>query len=866
MSNRLAFLLCVVAAACSAQARHPGYAHYRFRISNPEFAKPGGFALYDEHEDDLTPKVASTKGADASDPWVRIDFNEPVRAGFYAWWTADDSSSLRPRGARAAWRFQGSADSENWIDLDARAGYPVPTNCNFRVGPFGCPPPEEEPVDAVDPFMGTGTDMMGREGCGGMSHPGARVPFGMTQVVADTPRRDSSNYLFYDTRIEGISCTRLNGVGYYGDFGNFLVCPTVDLREIFPYKAISEYSHSRERAEPGYYATFFDRFGVFAEMTATARGAMMRFTYPETDTADIVIDLARRIALKSHWSVHSRQSAKVVAANRLEGEMFYSMLDGGWGKGDGKSQYRMFFVCEFSRPLDDVLFYDGNVAKPGFTSYEGSNVVFAARFRAAKDDQILLKVAFSYTDMEGARKNFAADFPASGFDFDSVRASAKDAWRDALDVITVKGGTPRDRAVFESCLFFAMHDPRVVADVDGRYRAADKVFQSNDFAYRTIFSGWDVFRSEIPLLGLIRPKDLSDTVNSLMATMEANGRNWLPVWDIFGCDSACMLGNPAIPTILEAYVEGIKTFDAKKALAASRSSMEERGNGSLGYKQYSLSHTVEYAYNDWCTGRLADFICSKNTARYHYARSLFYKNCWCDEVDWFRARHKGGWAEWKGLTKWNQGTAESNPYQQGWFVPHDPEGLAGLLGGERRFVERLEEFMSLTPGPFDEDFSLYYFHSNEPVHLIPFLFHHADRPDLTQKWTRRICANLYDIGSRGLCGAEDEGQMSAWYVLASMGLHPACPGAGVWMVTSPVFDEVRIRLDPAYYKGKSFTIRALNNSPRNIYIQRARLNGKALNRLWLRYGEVTAGGVLELEMGPTAPNFAWHRPPNPLTE
>ncbi len=892
----------------TANARHPGYTHYRFKIDavgpsphgGVDCVQMGELRFYDEHEQDITGSACgigwgakrsfpgegpqhvfdivcgekawtnkwcdeSPSRGEMSNLWFRIDFPAPRRVMSYAWWTANDAISRCHWRDPVSWRVQGSEDMKTWTDLDVRVDYLVPTNRNFRVGPFGCPPPEECAVDAVDPFMGTGHDMMGRSGRGGMSHPGARVPFGLTQVVADAPWRDSVDYMFPDTTTEGFACTRLNGVGFYGDFGNFLVRPTVDLRDTFLDKAVSRFSRSRERAEPGYYATFLQRFKVFAEMTATARGAMMRFTYPDTDKADICIDLARRIALKSAWSRHGRQSARVVGRNRLEGEMFYSMLDGGWGKGRGKSQYRMFFVCELSQPLNDVLFYDGDRPQPGATEYAGSNVVFTARFRAKSAEPVLLKVAFSYTDLEGARRNFAADFPGTGFDFEGTRRRAMDAWRDALDVVTVKGGTPRDRAVFESCLFFAMQDPRIVADVDGRYRAGDKVYQSSDFAYRTVFSGWDVFRSEMPLLALIRPKDVSDTVNSLMATMDANNRKWLPVWDIFGCDSACMLGNPAIPTILDAYAEGIRTFDAERALAASRSTMAVRGNGTLGYTHASMSHTLEYAYDDWCVGRLAEHLGKMEVAREHYAKSLAYTNCWSKEVDWMRSRMKdGGWMPWKGLTEWWQGTAECNPYQQGWFVPHDPDGLIKLMGGKKRFAERLDEFMSLTPSRFEEN--LYYFHSNEPVHLVPFMFHFADRPDLTQKWTRRICADFYDIGSRGLCGPEDEGQMTAWYVLASIGLHPACPGAGVWMITSPVFDEVVIKLDPAYFKGGTFTIRARNNSPENVYVQRAALNGKPLDRAWLRYDEVTSGGVLELEMGPTVPNCTWHSPPNSLTE
>ena len=805
----------------------------------------------------------SPQFGEVSNLWLRVDYPTAQRVTSYAWWTANDAVSACHWRDPVSWRLQGSDDGRAWLDLDVRADYDVPTNRNFRVGPFGCPPPVAAAVDAVDPFIGSGTDLLDRPGYGGMCHPGARVPFGLTQIVADSPVRDSADYQYWHPVTEGFACTRLSGVGYYGDFGNFLVRPTVGLRNTFGNRAETSFAHKSEVAEPGYYSTFLGRWCIRAETTATRHGGMMRFTYPATQEAIVAIDLARRIALRQSVSVHSRQKAWLAAPNVLEGEMFYSERDGGWGRGEGRSSYPMFFRCESSRPFDDVLFYEGGTACPGARELAGSNVVFTTRWSTAGDDPVTLKFAFSYANVEGARRNLAADFPEGGFDFDGTRRRAKEAWRKALDVMKVEGGTPRDRAVFASCLFFALQDPRDVSDVDGHYPVGGKVACSTNFAYRTVFSGWDVFRSEMPLLSLICPRDVSDTVNSLMATMEGNNRAWLPVWDIFGCNSSCMLGNPAIPVILDAYVRGIRTFDAAKALEMCRSTMKVRGNGSRGYVPWAMSETLEYAYNDWCVGRLAELLERPEVAQTHYAAALNYTNCWDRSVGWMRSRARdGGWMQWKGLLVFNQGTTESNPNQQGWFVPHDPYALIKLVGGDEKFTARLDKFIADAPGSFTSN--PYYNHSNEPVHLAPFLFHYAGRPDLTQKWTRRICANAYDIGPRGFCGAEDEGQMSAWYVLCAAGLHPACPGDGVWMITSPVFDRITIQLDPRYYAGGTFTVLAKNNSPKNVYIRAAKLNGTPLDRLWLRVEEVTNGGVLELEMSDAAPKRDWRRPPNPM--
>ena len=395
-----------------------------------------------------------------------------------------------------------------------------------------------------------------------------------------------------------------------------------------------------------------------------------------------------------------------------------------------------------------------------------------------------------------------------------------------------------------------MIDPRCFSDCDGRYVGADKkIYQTENFTYRTVFSGWDVFRSQFPLQTLINPRLVNDEINSLIQIAQLSGKEYFPRWEVVNAYSGCMLGNPAISVLADAYEKGIRGYDVQKAVEYAENTQKQFGNGELGYTLGSLSHTLEYAYTDWCLGQLMGSLGKKKEAAEYEKRAKAYRNVWCDSVQWFRARVKGGdWLPWRGRTAQDQGTTESNPFQQGWFVPHDIDGMKALMGGQKKFDAELEEFFANVP----EDFlwNDYYNHPNEPNHHVPFLFNYSSCPWLTQKWTRKICDKAYGDDVLGLCGNEDVGQMSAWYVLAAMGIHPVCPGNPRYEITSPVFESVEINLDTHFYSGKNFKIIAHNNSPQNIYIQSVSLNGKKLNRLWITHNEIVKGGVLEFDMGP----------------
>jgi predicted alpha-1,2-mannosidase len=668
----------------------------------------------------------------------------------------------------------------------------------------------------------------------------------------------------------------MSGVGWFGDLGNFLVTPTTG--QLQTNRGVPEYpeggyrsrfSHESEVTKAGYYAVTVADHNIRAELTAAPRAGIIRFTYPKNDTSRIQIDLSRRVGGTS-----TEQYIKVVDENTISGWMKCPPEGGGWGAGAGKADYTVYFWCQFSKPLKDYGIWSADIPDQGrkmkhirteayqlavknaerfekAPENQGKHLGFYTNFSTREGEQVLVKSGISFVSVEGARLNLEHDI--NHWDFDEVHQQARTLWNEAIQNVSVSGGSEEEKTIFYTALYHTMIDPRTFSDVNGEYIGADKkVHETNDFTYRSIFSGWDVFRSQFPLQTIINPSMVNDEINSLIQMAEFSGRGYLPRWEMLNSYSGCMLGNPAVSVIVDAYEKGIRNYDIEKAFAYCKNSVDTFGNQPLGFTPYSISKTLEYAYSDWCLGKFAESLDKKAVSIEYYKRSKNYSNIWNDEVSWFRARdEKGKWTEWKGKTVHGQGCIESNPLQQGWFVPHDIEGLKALMGGGDAYRDSLISFFDKTPGDFL--WNNYYNHPNEPVHHVPFMLNTAGVPHLTQKWTRQICKAAYGTGAYGLCGNEDVGQMSGWYVLAAMGIHPICPGDNTYQVTSPVFNEVKINLDPKYYPGKNFTIRANNNSPENVYIQSMKLNGLPLERFCITHQEIVAGGILEMEMGAQPP-------------
>lgn len=744
---------------------------------------------------------------------------------------------------------------------------------------------QPKPADYVNPFIGASTDIAKAGAFHGLgkTFPGAATPFGLVQVSPNTVTGgdNGSGYSYEHTTLEGFAFTQMSGVGWYGDLGNFLVMPTTGPlktaagREASPTVGYrSQYAKDAEIAKAGYYATLLTNYAIKAEATAAPHCGILRFTFPKHKQARIQIDLARRVGGTS-----TEQYIKVLNDSTIQGWMHCPPEGGGWGNGDGQPNYTVYFFAVFSKPLKNFGVWSADIPETQIRKREyiesndfiktvseakvirqcrefrGKHLGFYTDFETQASEIVLMKAGISFVSIAGAKKNLLAEI--TDFNFDRVRENATALWNAALSKVSVTGATEDEKTVFYTALYHTMIDPRNFADVDGNYVGGDgKVHTNSTFTKRTIFSGWDVFRSQFPLQNIINPKVVNDMINSLIELADESGKNYLERWEFLNAYSGCMLGNPAIPVMVDAYNKGIRDFDIEKGFIYARNTCEKFGNGERGYSR-SISSTLENAYAEWCLSVLADSLGKNDDADLYRKRSGSFKNIFDTEVKWFRPKDKeGNWLPWpeQGRLTQDYGCVESNPYQQAWFVPHDIDGLCKLLGGRQTTLADLENLFSNIPE--NMLWNNYYNHANEPVHHIPFMFNRLGAPWHTQYWTRRICSKAYKNSVEGLVGNEDVGQMSAWYVLAASGIHPICPGENRYEITSPVFDRIEFTLDADFASGKTFVIESINNAPANVYIQSASLNGVAINRCWITHEELAKGGKLVLQMS-DKPNKNW---------
>lgn len=736
-------------------------------------------------------------------------------------------------------------------------------------------------VDYVNPFIGASTSV----GAAGVYHglgktiPGATTPFGMVQLGPNTITGgdNGSGYSYEHKTIEGFAFTQMSGIGWFGDLGNLLVMPsTGTLKTNAGVEGKSDgyrshYDKKSEKASAGYYGVVLNDYGIKAEMTAAPHSGMLRFTFPESKQSRIQIDLARRVG-----GTAIEQYVKVLDDKSISGWMRCTPDGGGWGNGDGKADYTVYFYAEFNKPLKDVGIWSAAIpdtaqrkreqvesdyyqqwiaqaaVKAGLKEARGKHIGFYTDFATDNEEEVLMKAGISFVDELGAKNNLTSEI--KDWDFDRLRQSAHERWLDALSKMEVKGGTTEEKTVFYTALYRTMLDPRSLQDVDGRFPGGDgKVHQAREGQVRrTIFSGWDVFRSQMPLQSLINPQVVSDLIQSLTDLAQEKNKDYFERWELLNAYSGCMIGNPAVNILAEAYTKGIRHYDVEKAYELAVASLEKFGNGSQLYTSgnQGISLTLEYAYNDWCLSVLAAQLGKRDDAEKFAKRALAYQNLFDKDKAWFRPKdEQGNWLPWpaKGREEHWYGTVECNPYQQGWFVPHDIGGLANLMGGKERLLADLISFFEKTPADFS--WNDFYNHANEPVHHVAFLFNKLGKPSLTQKWTRQICAQAYhNAVEKGLVGNEDVGQMSAWYVLAASGIHPIAAADGTYEITSPVFDHIRIRVGEKDGQDLYFTIKALHNSPENLYIRSIKLNGKPYRQYTIRHADIMAGGELVLEM------------------
>jgi predicted alpha-1,2-mannosidase len=706
------------------------------------------------------------------------------------------------------------------------------------------------PTSYVDPFIGTGGH--------GHTYPGATMPFGMVQLSPDTRLTGwdgCSAYHFSDDVVYGFSHTHLSGTGC-SDYGDILFMPTVG--EVMLERGgpddtstgyCSRFSHERESASPGCYSVTLDDYGILVELTATRRVGVHRYTYPETEAANIIIDLAHRDDVISS-GIHFISDTEVEGFRRSRA----------WAE-----DQHVYFYARFSKPFSREGITIGGKLQEGATQAMGKDVKAFVGFETTKGEEIVVEVALSAVDTEGARKNLEAEAP--GWDFDAIQSDAQRAWDESLAKIEIDGGTEEQRTVFYTALYHAMIAPNLYMDVDGRYRGMDlEVHEADGYEHYTVFSLWDTYRAEHPLFTIIEPERTVDFLQTFISQYEQGGL--LPVWELGANETFCMIGYHAVPVIADAYIKGIGGFDVEKAYEAMKHSATRDHFGLAAYRRYgfipagsegeSVSKTLEYAYDDWCIAQVALKLGMDEDYAEYIQRAQSYKNIFDPETGFMRARMNGGFYDPFDPAEVNFNYTEANSWQYSFYVPQDVEGLIGLMGGRKRFIKKLDELFETSSeltGRGQADITGMigqYAHGNEPSHHMAYLYSYAGEPWKTQEMARRIMDELYTGGPAGLCGNEDCGQMSAWYVLGALGFYPVTPGSDIYVIGSPIFERAVIDVG----NDKSFSVRAENASPENIYIRSAMLNGERYEKSYITHGDITAGGELVFEMSPK-PNKKW---------
>ena len=729
--------------------------------------------------------------------------------------------------------------------------------------------PGRPAVDYVNPMIGTDAH--------GHVYPGATVPFGMVQLSPDT--RDntwdgSSGYHYSDTSILGFSHNHLTGTGC-PDLGNVLLMPTVGELKLTPggqpgegYRA--RFSHHDEIARPGYYEVFLPDYQVKVELTATARAGLHRYTFPATDQGHIVVDL-------QHGIGNQVTDAQLTIENDHTASGYRK--SNGWG---GDKAY--YFVLEFSRAFDSAGVGQGDHDVPGKQS-TGKETKGHFDFKTKAGEQVLVRVGLSTVSVEGARNNLHAEIP--GWDFDAVASAARQQWDKALSVFNVESKDNNLKQTFYTSLYHTLVAPTLLNDVDGQFRGPDEQVHQSKGDYYTEISIWDIFRAESPLLTLTQPGRENDLVNTMLQHFTIFGHQTLPVWPEGGMETWCMIGNHSIPIITDAYLKGFRNWDANEALndmiASTDQNREqldayrEKGFIPTGHGVQSVSKVLEYAYDDSCIARFAKALGKDDLAEKYSKRSQNWENVFDPSTGFMRGKYAdGSWVTPFDTDSINfDEYTEANAWQYNFFVLHNVPALIAKLGGDDQFTARLDEMFdtkkeipNLHMIPDVTGVIGMYAQGNEPVHHVAYLYNYAGQPWKTQTRIRQVENTLYTNTPDGICGNDDCGQMSAWYVFSALGFYPVDPVSGIYVLGSPLFDKATLHLDPKFYKGRTFTVVAKHNSAENPYIQSATLNGQTVTRSWISNAEITAGGTLVLTMGPT-PNKAFgsapaDRPPSGL--
>ena len=729
-------------------------------------------------------------------------------------------------------------------------------------------------VEYVNPIIGT--DGMGH------TFPGACVPFGIVQLSPDTdtiPHNINgiyqkrvyeycAGYQYKDSTIVGFSHTHFNGTGH-SDLGDILIMPTTGELKLNPGTSShpengyrSRFSHETEKASPGYYEVMLDDYNIKAQLTATKRTGVHKYTFPAEDG---------RIILDLNHGIYNYDGKTLWAQIRVENDTLITgyRITNGWAR----TNYT-YFAISFSKPIRnygyqdmDEIRYNGFWRKfpinNNFPEMAGRKVVSYFEFDNTENPELVVKVALSATSTDGALKNLRVE--TAGKDFEQLALEAVESWNRQLSSLIIEG-TDDQKAMFYTSYYHTLINPSVYMDVDGKYRGLDhNIHQADDFTNYTVFSLWDTYRAEHPFLMLMKPDEARDMVMSMIRHYQQSVHGLLPIWSHMANDNWCMSGYHAVSVLADAIAKGAD-IDMDEALDAMLSTSKvtyldglgeymERGYVPFNLSYTAASTTLEYCYDDWTIYQTAMSMGREDVAAEYKQRAMNYQNIYDPELGFARPRHKDGSfkKEFDVLQTHGEGFIEGNSWNFSFHVPHDVIGVMELMGGEKEFVRKLDELFAMhLSGEYyeaNEDITSEcliggYVHGNEPSHHIPYLYAWTSQPWKTQYWVREIMNRMYKNHIRGLSGNDDCGQMSAWYLFTAMGFYPVCPGTDQYVIGAPYLPYVKLSLP----NGKTFEIKAKGVSDKKRYVKAVLLNGKPYSKMYITHSDIVNGGVIEFIM------------------
>jgi predicted alpha-1,2-mannosidase len=724
--------------------------------------------------------------------------------------------------------------------------------------------------DYICPFVGTKGE--------GNTFPGPSAPFGMVQISPDTDITNwdtDSGYEYSDPTIQGFSLTHLSGTGC-PDLGDFLFVPqigepafVVGRKDHAEEGYQSAFSHDDESAAAGYYRVKLQKSGITTELAAGERAGILRFTFPASDAASVLTDLSHVIN-GGRWHV-AESRLRIEDSNTVTG--FH--IVNGWAR-----ERPLYFAARYSRPFDEAQIINNGkpVIYQSYINYRfrsrneavGTNLQFLAKYKTHASEVIQVKVAVSAVSAANALQNLDAEIP--GWDFEQLRETTRKKWDHELSRIQIEGSEEQKKTFYTS-LYHAFLVPNLFQDENGEYRGFDQnIHRSKTFTKYTVFSLWDTFRAEHPLLALIQEKRDSDMINSILDHYSQSADHLLPMWELQANETWCMIGYHAAPVIADGYLKGVKGFDAQRAYDALKTTaMNPDYDGLASYRKLgwvpcdeedeSLSKTLEYAYDDWSIAQMAKALGKGADYDYFMKRSASFKNIYDSSIGWMRSKDsQGNWRTnfdahlFGGGTKL-QDVTEATSSQYSWFVPQDVPGLIALMGGSEKFVEKLDSlFDAKQSEAFTRELSANdlrgcigeYWHGNEPSHHVIYLYCYAGQPWKAAERLHQVVETQYGSGPGSLCGNDDCGQMSAWYMFTCMGFYPVCPASDYYVIGAPQIPKAVMNLS----NGKTFSMTAENISGQNIYVQAVKLNGKNWDSPFLPYQELKNGGTIHFTMGP----------------